>query len=322
MAHIAIPYFTRASFIGSADGTPGSLHDEIECYNLPYGGLGFLSNVLTYLNILLVAAGVSPLKIFTGGFICSKSSRVSACWAAPILPVASLLFTVPIAIYTTYSCRRSWELVLIAIWRTTLTLTVNLMEIHCWRAMGNWEKSARRDVETAQAGLQSGEDYEMYGYEARDRPGRTANEITVTPKRKGRGYMKETAKTLLWALIYCLGIVVGTIGLLSLVVKTFNSSRNVKIVTGVFIGVLGIGVLCALVIGGFAAVRVGAPVIALGSTISGVAGLILGLELLVAVCGDFILAAIADNWSGVPGSSHPYIYWIYFAAKRLPMFFP
>jgi hypothetical protein len=34
---------------------------------------------------------------------------------------------------------------------------------------------------------------------------------------------------------------------------------------------------------------------------------------------DWILAAIAENWAGLPSSDIAFLYWIYFAAKRMPM---
>jgi hypothetical protein len=35
---------------------------------------------------------------------------------------------------------------------------------------------------------------------------------------------------------------------------------------------------------------------------------------------DWILAAIAGNWGGLPSSDVAALYWIYFVSKRLPMF--
>jgi hypothetical protein len=36
---------------------------------------------------------------------------------------------------------------------------------------------------------------------------------------------------------------------------------------------------------------------------------------------DWILAAIAENLAGVPSSDVAILYWLYFVAKRLPLFF-
>jgi hypothetical protein len=35
---------------------------------------------------------------------------------------------------------------------------------------------------------------------------------------------------------------------------------------------------------------------------------------------DWILGAIAGKWSGMPSGDNEWLYWSYFAAKRLPMF--
>jgi hypothetical protein len=45
------------------------------------------------------------------------------------------------------------------------------------------------------------------------------------------------------------------------------------------------------------------------------------LGVLVAFYSDWILVAIAENLSGSPSSDNAVVFWIYFAAKRLPFFF-
>ena len=40
---------------------------------------------------------------------------------------------------------------------------------------------------------------------------------------------------------------------------------------------------------------------------------------LLTLYSDWLLGAIDNNWSGQPDSDVALFYWIYFAAKRLPM---
>ncbi|KAH0556863.1 hypothetical protein GP486_005351 [Trichoglossum hirsutum] len=175
-----------------------------------------------------------------------------------------------------------------AVWKTTLSATLTFMGIHCWHIIRNDNKGERK-------------------------------------------WSGKLARTLVWTILYALGTVIGSVGLLSLVAKTFSRSRNIKIITGVFVGVLAIGVI-------FGAVLVAVGVFAIStndkgpkseSTHPGTAGttmsdskdqavskarkesilaalgasipiFILGFEILVAFYSDFVLAAIAENWSGTP----------------------
>jgi hypothetical protein len=39
-----------------------TIQGEMQCYSLPYGGLGFASHILTYYTVGLIWAGKRPLK--------------------------------------------------------------------------------------------------------------------------------------------------------------------------------------------------------------------------------------------------------------------
>jgi hypothetical protein len=57
-----------------------------------------------------------------------------------------------------------------------------------------------------------------------------------------------------------------------------------------------------------------------GVTSFGFAVILVWVGLLCSVWSDWILAAIANNWGGLPSGDIAFLFWIYFIAKRLPMF--
>lgn len=327
----------KTSFIGPGRGN-GSLKDEIECYSLPFGGLGFVSNVLTYYTIIMFGFGLSPWKPFASPFLCCirpcgigrgpfiQWVKLHGGWDEFILGAASFLISVPLALYTIYRCRIGWEFVLMAVWKTTLSATLTFMGLHCWYIIRNNKKNGR---DITRGSRRSEMDYirgsrgsevdiiRNYQGSGRDRRNNRRSRRNVRRSYNG-GRKRKVRVTLLWTVLYALGTLIGSVGLMSLVAKTFSRSRNIKVITGVFVGVLGIGVVLGTVLA--VVVTVGEPRVqfALGTSI---ATLILGFEILVAFYSDFVLAAIAENWSGAPSSDTTLLFWVYFAAKRLPLLF-
>jgi len=88
--------------------------EEIKCYGLPYGAMGFISHLLTYYVIFCLWAERRPLWPF---------KRLGSGLSNIILPVLGLLFGVPLAIFTMVRCRGVWQLELIAIWKLTMSVT-------------------------------------------------------------------------------------------------------------------------------------------------------------------------------------------------------
>lgn len=107
-----------------------SVKDELHCYALPYGGLGFVSHVLTYWTIALVSYGRSPL-----------TTRKNKYWKFDIiLAVFGLLFSFPLSIFTIIRCRQRWDFVLLGIWKATMSLTLGLISSHAALQVRNKEK--------------------------------------------------------------------------------------------------------------------------------------------------------------------------------------
>lgn len=103
-----------------------TLDDEIKCYSLPYGGIGFLSHVLTYWTILVLGFGRKPYWPW---------SRLSAGKFDLCLSIIQLFVTVAIASFTIARCRSRWQFILLAVWKLVMGMVV-----------GAWGISASRNA--------------------------------------------------------------------------------------------------------------------------------------------------------------------------------
>lgn len=99
----------------------GTIQDELQCYSLPYGWIGFASHVLTYWTVISLGFSVKPLKPW---------SRLGYdCWDF-FLAIISLLICVPLAAFTIVRCIGRWQFVLLAVWKTTMSFTLAVVGMH------------------------------------------------------------------------------------------------------------------------------------------------------------------------------------------------
>lgn len=98
-----------------------SITDELMCYSLPYGGIGFTSHVLTYWTILFLGLGRKPLPPF---------SKLKHSWWDLLLALVTVIITVPLAAFTIVRCIRRWQFVLLAVWKTTMSFTLGIIGLH------------------------------------------------------------------------------------------------------------------------------------------------------------------------------------------------
>ena len=97
------------------------LAKEIECYSLPYGGLGFASHVLTYYTIVCLWYGRKPMM---------PSQPVKYSWFDLILGVVGLCVSTAMSIVTIARCRNTWQLLVIAVWKLSMSLLNGITAIH------------------------------------------------------------------------------------------------------------------------------------------------------------------------------------------------
>lgn len=92
-----------------------TIADEIKCYSLPYGAIGFVSHILTYWTIVWLSFGRKPYW---------PSSRLSAGKLDLCLSLIQITITVGLASFTIVRCRSRWQFILLAAWKVTMSATV------------------------------------------------------------------------------------------------------------------------------------------------------------------------------------------------------
>lgn len=97
-----------------------SIQDELKCYSLPYGAIGFVSHCLTYWTVFMLARGRSPILL----------RPLSATTLGVILATLQLLGTVTLAAISIARCRERWQFVLISVWKLCFSL-----ELGVWGVM-------------------------------------------------------------------------------------------------------------------------------------------------------------------------------------------
>jgi len=290
---------------------------EISCYALPYGVLGLVSHLLTYYTTICLGFGVRPLKPW---------KALTWHWWDLSFCLSSMVITVTLAAFTMSSCRNSWPFLLLGLWKLALSFSVNgVGVVQALRGKPVDQRPTEAnptDVELT--------DVEPTGDQLADEEpaGRrqTDSQPTEEPgdgkpaKEKPRGGTVVDGKALYVAIVYYVVSFIGLVGTLRIVHETFADNKAVRILTGLFIGGTGVIVIFFIVVTIFLE-AFGTLGRTLMSTLS--APFAWGTILLVAIFySDLVLGAVDYNWVGTPSQdvdSVKYAYWIYFAAKRIPM---
>lgn len=95
--------------------------NEIKCYGLPYGGIGFLSHILTYYSIICIGLGVKPLL---------PGVHLRHSIFDLVVAICSLLGSSINAVVVMARCRREWQFLLLALWKLSLSCTLGCMCVH------------------------------------------------------------------------------------------------------------------------------------------------------------------------------------------------
>jgi hypothetical protein len=96
------------------------LKDELKCYTLPFGAIGFASHLLTYCTVLMLGLGRSPwlLAPLRHGFF-------DIAFA-----VVGLLWTLLITVFAMVRCPGQWQFALLAFWKQAMSLTLSVTALH------------------------------------------------------------------------------------------------------------------------------------------------------------------------------------------------
>ena len=287
--------------------------DELSCYSLPYGGIGFAGHVLTYWTVAFLVAGRRPIQPW-------EDLRYQ--WLDLILDTLSLLLSVPFAVLTIVRCLSTWQYVLLAIWKTTLAVSLSAISFQ-----RSW--TIKKDTQKAETRTSSGQNQGAYelipdgansNYNGEAGPKENGDQTDVGPGIK--------LSLLWWLTLYALGTIVGLTGLFSVVRQTYMSNHLVRQVSSIFLGVaIGPSVLYIVIVVLVKVVRKpdqNHPKLSFGNALGHTAFvamiLILWAGMLAAFYSDWVLGAVTGNLVGSPDMSNKWIYWTYFIAKRIPLF--
>lgn len=256
-----------------------SLSEEIKCYSLPYGGIGFLSHILTYWALFWLGFGRKPY------WPCSK---LSAGLFDLFLAFIQTVISIAIAGYTIHRCQNRWQFVLIAVWKVVLSLEVGIFGFSAAIKARDRSKNNKSDRES-------------YSYS----PVSPAVSKTLQKMKTIWSIDDWTPWTLLF---YAAGMVVGMVGLLSIV---WNLRHNEQIldITAVFGAVTAtIIVVCILLVFfhccSCMSINIGKAILAMFFT----------TILVCALYSDWILGVIAGSLEGFPTSDNVFLYWVSFSS--------
>lgn len=116
--------------------TTGATHSDIQCYALPYGGIGLLSHLLTLYTFICLNRYRSPLRPWTD---------FNPRWWDYIFAIVGFMGSITATVFTMFRCHGLWQLEMIAASKLILsaalgfsTLTLILPVIKDRFPVGAW----------------------------------------------------------------------------------------------------------------------------------------------------------------------------------------
>jgi hypothetical protein len=237
------------------------------------------------------------------------------------LGALGLLIGTLCTVLTIYRCRQRWQFLCIAIWKATLSVSLGALGVSAARETRRLEKAWALSLEKTQGWVESGGDIDELDMES---------------------YIPRYTSFLWWLSLYAAAIPVGLTGLISLVKLSWGEPTVVtasKVFGGLTITITGIMFLHAtwqswrkdqqkwdiMELLGLKHHRISDDMQKWLSWFGG--GLIVSCAVLLVLCGllaalysDWVLAGLAGSLIGAPSSDNSALYFVYFAAKRLPFF--
>lgn len=298
----------------------GTVEEQIQCYALPYGAIGFASHLLTYFTAFMLSRGRNPFLVWRK----LDHRRFNLTVA-----IIGFLITLILTILTMVRCRRTWPFILIAVWKLVLSVTLTGMTVQASLEIFELPKAAKTP-EVAYNPYFANNPYQANSTVGGYHPLKGSTSTFTLRRMNEDGEYVERSINLpqgkeryhrvwYWFPLYFVGSVIGFVGIMNVVGKHINENHRVKIITGVFGGVTLIVVLAVLVAcwlfmsGSGCCGTVGV------SFLAGAGVAVFVLSVLFAFYTDWVLAALAGDLVGTPSGDNAVFYWMYFAAKRLPM---
>lgn len=256
--------------------------EELHCYNLPYGALGFISHVLTYYTIVCICYGRKPLWPF---------KKLHNTKFDLVLGAVGIALCIIMSIFTIVNCKTTWQLLVIAIWKMSMSLLNGATALHVAIMLFN---DPQRDVV------------------------KTKNAAWWVLLCKSPSHFP--AYLLSDILVDIPGMLAGMIGLMNLIVRVAGETPELLYLTIAFYCTVGAGLIVGAVSGIYVCLYPkggGVPHKIFGI---GFLGTIAGFIALSAFYSDWSLGIMLDNILGTPSGDNSGFYWTYFIAKRFTMF--
>src|SRR5450432_2071442 len=91
---------------------------QISCYGLPYGGIGFASHILTYYTLAAILCGVKPL--------CPLRPLENKT-QGQVLGVIQLIVTIITTSISIHNCIQEWPFAVLGVWMLTTSIAVSVV---------------------------------------------------------------------------------------------------------------------------------------------------------------------------------------------------
>jgi hypothetical protein len=291
-------------------GNGSTIHEQIQCYSLPYGAWGFASHILTYYTVICLFKGRRP----SSPCFELSSSRAAMIWDVTLGGLA-FLSTVTLASLTIVRCKNSWQFVLIAVWKLVLSVAITGMTVHAGIISVRGPNSPARTTALKRWRDDADWNHEADGDEMRLLPAEPDHQAQPTRPQENP-YMKLLG----WVLLYILGALVGFVGLMDLVRQNLYQIPVLQTVSIVFLSVFaGCTAMVVLVVVISAWKGNNSAVVAVGGGIAFVVWATVILTVLSALFSDWALAAMVGDLIGTPSDQNRAVYYSYWVFKRLPM---
>jgi hypothetical protein len=291
----SIPQATAFSLSDWLNNPPYSngatVQEQIQCYTMPYGGIGFASHLLTYLTVTCLALGRSP--VFP--WIKLQHRIYNICLAA-----TGLVATVILATLGILRCRKTWPFLLLAVWKLVLSVTLSAMTIHAAVLIQRPHESYRSLRELRKAPGFVKILYWLFLYAAGAIVGLTGMGQLVRENFADLEQLRIITYVFVAvaSAIPAASLIAGLVFLFSPCWNRPGRYTNLEKVE----------------------TDAEHPYVSLGFVILALMATVLGIGALFAFYSDWALAALAGDLAGTPSSDNAILYWSYFAFKRLPLF--
>jgi hypothetical protein len=189
---------------------------EIQGYGLPYGGLGFVSHLLTYFTVVCLGLTQDPLMPW---------KKIRHPWRSFCLGLVSLILSVGFAIFTIVRGASTWQFVTIAVWKVVLSTFLGFSAMSAALSARPRRASEAGRIRVTQS--DAADNINLLPLNGPEEIRRDGPEQRDLHENDSPG----------WWLLYAVGLVVGLAGLFSLTKENWEN-HTIRLITYIMWGVL------------------------------------------------------------------------------------